>query len=208
MQLATPVRLIRPDEQRAAAAMLARSFDGDPMFRYLLPGERQRAAWLPYLFGQSLAHTLPDGGAWTTGDSLDGAILMAEPGRFPFPWTRGLGYFLRFWQRAGVPWPSWHIAKNGPQVQRAIDAMHHRGPHVYVYVLGVDPKRQGTGAGGRLMRHAVGRADALGVALYLETTNPNNIGYYRRFGLEVTEEVVAAPGVPPIWAMVRGPAQP
>ncbi len=167
------MRLIAADERRAAAAMLARSFDGDPMFRYLLPTERERAAWLPYLMGNALALTAPDGGAWTTGDNLDGAILLAEPGRYPIAWSRGLGYLLRFWQRPGLPWPSWHLAQVGLKVQRAIDALHYPQPHLYVYVLGVDPDRQGTGAGSRLLRHAVGRAHDLGVALYLETTNPN-----------------------------------
>jgi len=197
------VRPIRREERAATAAMLARSFDGDPMFRYLLPDERRRASWLPYLFSGVVAQTQPHGGAWTPGDGLDGAVLLAEPGQYPFAWTHSLGYLLRFWDRPGLPLPTWHLAWAGMPVQRAIERMHHKAPHVYVYVIGVDPDRQGTGAGGTLMRHAVGRADALGVDLYLETTNPKNLGFYRHFGLEVTAEAVVATGAPPIWGMVR-----
>ncbi len=183
--------------------MLARSFDDDPMFRYLLPDDRQRAAWLAFLFGNSVELTLADGGAWTSDAELSAAILMAEPGRYPFQWSRGLNYLVRFWDRPAMPVPTWQLARAGLPVQRALDQLHCKQPHVYVYVLGVDPGRQGSGAGGKMMRHALARADALGVALYLETTNPQNLGFYRHFGLEVTAEVACAPGAPAIWGMLR-----
>ena len=67
-------------------------------------------------------------------------------------------------------------------------------------VTGVDPSEKGRGLGGALLRAALDEAKALGVRLYLETSNPVNLGFYRRHGLEVRDEFEVH-GSPPIWTM-------
>jgi len=199
---AAGVRPIAAAEAEVAAVLLARAFDADPMFRFLLPDGRNRAVWLRVLMGLSVAQALARGGAWTTADH-GGAILTADPGGYPFAWHHGAGVLLRWWRWPGLPVPTLRLVRDGLAVDRAMARLHLRQPHVYVHVLGVDPARQGTGAGGRLMRHAVARAEAIGVPLYLETTNPRNLSFYRHCGLDVCDEVTCAPGAPPLWTMIH-----
>jgi ribosomal protein S18 acetylase RimI-like enzyme len=81
---------------------------------------------------------------------------------------------------------------------------HPKEPHWYLPMIGVDPKAQGQGLGGELMRHALARCDREKALAYLETANPRNIPLYRRFGFEVMDEIQvgAAPRMTP---MVRQP---
>lgn len=61
---------------------------------------------------------------------------------------------------------------------------------------------QGTGKGGAVIRAGLERVNAEGLPACLETAKETNIGLYRRFGFEVTEEW-RLPGGPPVWSMVR-----
>jgi predicted N-acetyltransferase YhbS len=49
----------------------------------------------------------------------------------------------------------------------------------------IDDQRRGLGS--RLVRPILERADRDGVACHLETADPANVPYYRRFGFEVVE---------------------
>jgi hypothetical protein len=54
------------------------------------------------------------------------------------------------------------------------------------------------------MRSRLDRCDAEHAPAYLESSNPDNIPYYNRFGFEVTGEIVMPDG-PTLWAMWRRP---
>lgn len=54
------------------------------------------------------------------------------------------------------------------------------------------------------MRSRLDRCDAEHAPAYLESSNPANIGYYQRFGFEVTGEIVLPDG-PSLWPMWRQP---
>ncbi|TNF31223.1 MAG: GNAT family N-acetyltransferase, partial [Deltaproteobacteria bacterium] len=83
-------------------------------------------------------------------------------------------------------------------------AEHHpRAPHWHLFQLGVDPARQGHGLGRAIMEHAVALADADRVPAYLETSNPVNLPFYRRFGFEVLETLSGGGDMPPVWTMLR-----
>jgi len=54
------------------------------------------------------------------------------------------------------------------------------------------------------MRSRLDRCDAEHAPGYLESSNPDNIAYYNRFGFEVTGEI-AMPDGPTLWSMWRRP---
>ncbi len=74
-------------------------------------------------------------------------------------------------------------------------------------MIGSDPPTvRGTGFGQALMRSRLDRCDAEYAPAYLESSNPDNIPYYERFGFRVTGEIRLPEGGPSLWPMWRQPA--
>lgn len=81
-------------------------------------------------------------------------------------------------------------------------------PHYYLGVLGVSRHVKGTGVGARLMRAFLDLSDSdpLSQGTQLETANPANLDYYRRFGFE--ERASGALGAATLWVMHRAKPPP
>ena len=62
-------------------------------------------------------------------------------------------------------------------------------PHLHLGPIGVAPEAQGRHIGHRLMERYCETFDRTGGCGYLETDRPENVGFYRRFGFEITEEI-------------------
>lgn len=96
------------------------------------------------------------------------------------------GHYFRFW--------TW-VAEHMPEE-----------PVWFLDVLGVTPSAQGLGLGSALVQHGLALADADGVAALLETGNPDNVDYYRRFGFDVWHQEAAPDGGPVVNFMMRRPS--
>ena len=55
------------------------------------------------------------------------------------------------------------------------------------------------------MRSRLDRCDAEHAPAYLESSNPDNVPYYQRFGFEVTGEITLPNGGPTLIPMWRAP---
>lgn len=194
------MRTLDPSEVPAAAALLARAFDADPMFRFLYPEDSKRAGWLRWMMGVTLRQGVRDGVVFAVddGDELAGAATCVAPGRWPL----GGWSFVRAGLALPPSLPTWRSLREGVAVDRAVLARHPPVPHWYIYVLGVDPAVAGRGHGGALLRHVTAQADESSVVAHLETTNPKNLTLYRKFGFEVVEELSIG-DAPPAWIMTR-----
>ncbi|MGH7297348.1 MAG: GNAT family N-acetyltransferase [Polyangiaceae bacterium] len=178
------VRLVRADDVAPLGAVLARSFDADPIFRAILPDDAHRARALPLLFAEWLRRLhLPLGTSYTTDDHA-GAALWSPPDR----WQIGV-------LQQAVMAPRMLRALGGRtlvalRVLLAVEGPHpHHPPHYYLRVIGCEPSRQGQGVGAALLEPVLGRCDAEGVAAYLESSNERNLPFYRRLGFEAIGEV-------------------
>ncbi len=195
--------LTRADHPAGIEA-LALAFDNDPMFRALLPDDPvRRMDWLRLIMGAMLALIGPDEHVFTTDGEVRGVIGLSPPGRFPPPQLRLLSFVLAFWKRPKFPMPTRHLQKNGFALLDLMEKLHYPHRHLYILVLGVHPSQKGQGYGRQLLAPSLELADQAGVPAYLETTNPENLGLYRRFGFEVVEEVHPWEGSPPMWTMLR-----
>jgi GNAT superfamily N-acetyltransferase len=76
------------------------------------------------------------------------------------------GYVRAFGRRLGV------CAR---YASAAVRAHPREQPHWYLAIIGVDPSRQGSGAGAALLRSRLERCDKEGMAAYLESSNPQNV---------------------------------
>ena len=74
----------------------------------------------------------------------------------------------------------------------------------YLDAIGVDPSQQRSGLGTALLRWMLARVDSDGLPAFLDTSAPDNLGYYERFGFEVTVEATLPNGIS-LWGMTRQP---
>lgn len=67
------------------------------------------------------------------------------------------------------------------------------------------PDAQGKGLGTALLNEVLNRCDSDGICAYLESSKPENVPYYERFGFTVQEEVPLPKDGPPVWRLWRDP---
>lgn len=195
------IRLASDDDLPALSAMLARAFDQDPFWRWIVGDQGDYQSRLGHGFAAQLRHLALPGGLVWCGDQHQGASLWSAPGQ----WHLGVLQQLRFlpdffrmtdWQRL------WTVSRAIQAVQDA----HPQTPHYYLQVLGVDPAHQGKGWSKPLLQIILQRADTEQKPVYLETAEESNLSLYRRYGFEVTTILTGLPGdAPPLWCMWREP---
>jgi GNAT superfamily N-acetyltransferase len=191
-----------------AGVVGARAFHNDPFFEFLAPRPIQRARGLS-LFCRSYVSVLGDAGhvlgARRPDGRLVGVAAWVKPGRYPLPVPSQLreagGAFLALASRPKA-------LVDGSKYLLAIDRVHPREDLWYLQLLVVDPSVQRLGIGGMLQRPELARADEEGLPCYLETQNPDNLPYYRRFGYETVKELHPVKNGPPLWTMRREPKDP
>jgi ribosomal protein S18 acetylase RimI-like enzyme len=86
-----------------------------------------------------------------------------------------------------------------------VEARHPKLPHYYLGGLGTDPQWQGRGLGSAVMGPVLDICDRTAVPAYLESSKEANLGFYRRHGFEVTDEVSVPDGSVRLWLMWREP---
>lgn len=199
--MATDARPASRSDVPALARALGRAFQDDPVMSWLVPAADRRAAALPVYFGAvTRHHFLAGGGAEVTtdGSGVGAAALWDPPGQWrqaPRQQIAMMPAVIRaFRGRLG---PARALAEQ-------MKAAHPSEPHWYLAIIGSDPSVRGTGSGHALMRSRLDRCDAECAPAYLESSNPDNIGYYNRFGFEITGEITI-PGGPTMWPMWRQP---
>jgi GNAT superfamily N-acetyltransferase len=88
----------------------------------------------------------------------------------------------------------------------ALAARPHQEPYWYLAIIGVDPARQGSGAGAALLRSRLALCDQEGMAAYLESSKLENVPVYQHFGFEATGVLTLPEGGPAVTTMWRRPA--
>lgn len=194
----TAVRKATHADVDGLGEVLARAFEDDPVIEWLLPqgvpGRMDRLARL-FRLGLRKRYLLHDE-VWTTPD-LAGAALWSPPGK----WKMDRGQVVR-----SAPAVLSILRGRLPLGMRGLATVEGRHPvdppHYYLGVLGADPSRQRGGVGTALLQPVLDRCDREGVGAYLESSRPENVPYYGRFGFEVREELTLPKG-PPTWLMWR-----
>lgn len=184
-----------------AIAMIGRAFHKDPLSVYVYPDGAERMRRLPLMFSIALRYTLRYGEITTT-PGITGVACWLPPERTIVSIKQLL--------RIGALTTSLKMGLPGlRRIDNAEDYMrstHQRcitEAHWYLWVLGVDPARQGQGIGGTLLRAGLERADASDLPCYLETMNPDNVPLYQKFGFAIASEGNIPGSSVRMWGMVR-----
>ena len=63
------------------------------------------------------------------------------------------------------------------------------GLSYYLWFIGVDPAEQGKGIGSQLLGEVISEGSETGRQVLLETSNVQNVKWYRKFGFEVYKKL-------------------
>jgi ribosomal protein S18 acetylase RimI-like enzyme len=180
-----------PGDREAVAGVLAAAFCDDPVWAWMIPAHgRERR--LRRLFGALARHALTSGYARMTADHR-AVALWSPPGAWKLP-PRAL--------LSAAPTVARAAGHRLPRLLRRlsdIEAHHAKQPadHWYLEFLAVHPSAQGRGLGAVLLAEGLGRFD---LPVYLESSNPRNLAFYRRNGFTVAEDLTFRQG-PPQWTL-------
>lgn len=183
------------------AGVLARAFLRDPAWVWAVPDDQHRERMLAWFF-RAIVRYARRVGEVRVREGQDAASILLPPdkprldnlqlvraGLWQMPFRAGAGAFSRFLT-----------------MRRVLEERHDvdvGSRHWYVWLIGVDPPRQGQGAGSAHLGSVYADADRDGVPCYLDTTNERNVPFYRRHGFEVVFEGAFPRGGPPLWTLVR-----
>jgi ribosomal protein S18 acetylase RimI-like enzyme len=204
----------RAEALPALAAVAARAFHDELPYSALFPDEPTRARKLLAWFRLALPGAMSAGFLVETTRAQQGMAMWSPPKHQDsrLSQLRSVPRLLpqllavvrvtdRADRRRALGW--------GRRIeQRDLELMPD--PHWSLDGLAVDPDQQRRGYGAVLVRRGLRRADAGGLATYLETNSPRNEEFYRKLGFEVIEHVAEdyPPMKIPTWRMVRPPQNP
>jgi ribosomal protein S18 acetylase RimI-like enzyme len=202
------IRRAGEDDLEALVRVLVEAFRGDPLFDWFV-GRRQHDAGATALFRSELSGAyLAMGECYAAEEPTEDpgqapaisgtAVWRPAPGAQPTPRGALLRSLPSLAQFSG--WRRLH------RLYRLIRATESRLPaeaHWYLFLLAVDPARQGEGIGSALLEATLPRVDAQRSPAYLESSKERNVTLYERHGFRVVERLDLAKGGPSLWLMWR-----
>ncbi|HYO00798.1 MAG TPA: GNAT family N-acetyltransferase [Mycobacterium sp.] len=187
----------------ALSSTLGRAFYDDPVMCWMLPDADRRRRKLHKLFSAlTRHHHLSQGGVEVVPDDSGGigsAALWDPPGK----WRQNRGEELR--AMPGLLLAFGRSLQRGLVLEEMMKKAHPEEPHWYLAIIGSDTDVRGKGYGQALMSSRLDRCDAEHAPAYLESSNPDNVPYYQRFGFEITGEITppGGPSLIPMWRPAR-----
>ena len=185
------------------AEILSSAFAGDPFYTFVFPDPERRTRLLPWLFNKLLNYANHYGLVFADSKYRGISIWLGPKHTRLLP----LGVL-----RSGLflfPFKVSHLElKRSIKLAQVSNQLHRQAvstPHFYLEAVGVEPLHQGKGLGRALVQAGISRADETRVPCYLETYNPNNLGFYGSLGFSVVGSEKALPSAPHVWGLLREP---
>ncbi|NHI94287.1 MAG: N-acetyltransferase [Candidatus Lokiarchaeota archaeon] len=178
---------LNKNKLKKAAMIFSRAFQSGPIYMQFIPDDEKRRKDLHILFEGFVCYSFKYGKIYATSENLEGimAILPSETSNITTwrmlrcgAWKYPLKFGLKF-------------IEQGKQIDEISSTIHRRiapDPHVYLWLLGVDPSKQGKGFGSKLLRYLLNDCKKKNLPCYLETGKKANLSFYEHFGFEVMEE--------------------
>jgi GNAT superfamily N-acetyltransferase len=177
----TSLRAARPEEAGELAALLTRAFADDNVLDWFLrPWSRERAAKL--FFTQILADALPHGKV-RVDDSFSACALWLPPDAQHASSGMWAGLVNAIWKlRVASPL---RLARLNAVIRTSIE-IHPPEPCYFLSFIASLPQARGRGLASALIDETLAVADTESMPAFLETADATKVGFYRRFGFELT----------------------
>jgi ribosomal protein S18 acetylase RimI-like enzyme len=195
------VRLNKSQVEPAIEA-LKNAFKETHSMKHYLPKEVNREKAVRFFISIGIHTGIKYGEVYATSSNYEGAAIWLSSDNLPIStWKMfrsvSLMAVLGFVRNGGLK-----MMRIGEYIEKA----HKRlapSKHWYLQTIGVDPKFQGKGYAGRLIRPMLEKIDAQHLPCYLETFEEKNASIYERFGFRTVERA-SIPQTPfENWAMLR-----
>ncbi|MEU3662358.1 GNAT family N-acetyltransferase [Streptomyces sp. NPDC032940] len=204
------IRTAGEDDRELVVRLLDEAFQDDPVSSWVFPGEEYRRSTHHRLMGAFTDAVLADGWIDLTEDAAACALWL------PVPADVGDGGEGDGGEGDGGEGdaPSQVREAVDPDnervelIARLTEGIHPQGrAHVYLWMIGVTPGRQGEGLGTALIEAALDRCDREELPAYLEASSARSRGLYERLGFAFTGRALDLPDGPRMWPMWREPRQ-
>jgi ribosomal protein S18 acetylase RimI-like enzyme len=122
-----------------------------------------------------------------------GGLLMSKADR------------LARWQEVASTFPP-DVVHRFQEYDERVHGFAPEQDHYYLGVIATDPLLHGRGHGAAVIRAGLALADDTALPAYLETGTERNVGYYKKFGFDVTAQLELSDGTR-IWCLTREPVR-
>ena len=213
------VRLLRDDDIEVAAGLLARAFAHDAVLCAALPDPEQRERISTRFMAHELRSCMPAASGYGVGNGgqLAGVALWYPPHVRPgsLPSTLRLARELAAEARTvlgTIPRLARPLLRDATALSRmatqrqAAFQQAARPPATCLALLATDPAHRGQGLARQLLEHVLPRCDQDGLAVWLHTSDPVNLGFYARFGFARVARISGGRLIPDLWVLRREPA--
>ncbi len=183
---------------------IMRAFRKDPFYEYVLSSPANRKKGDRALFRYMVRLGVLYGRTEAVSGKCEAAAVW-----FPSTGVPGSAWYQR---RAGVLRARLYLGREiMARYERINDKVFSLQeklapfPHWYLFLLAVDPDRQGEGLGRRLLESGLFGLDAISMPCYLETFRGDTAEMYEKFGFRTLEERCLSEEGLKVFCMIRHP---
>jgi GNAT superfamily N-acetyltransferase len=193
-----PIVRVTSDRLPQVVSMSARAFIDEAMFRWVLGEVDDPLSAVEAEFAATDAVAADLRCLWEAGDAL-GAARWVSPDASPVYWER-----CKAFSSDGLGLAA-YATDSGRRYEMLYECLESHEPSEPVWTLDmltVEPAQQRGGIGSALVEHGLGLARESRCASFLDTSRPELVGYYARFGFQLDSEADLPEGGPHLWFMV------
>lgn len=189
-------------QAKPAIEVLKNSFKETHSMKYYLPNDVNREKAVRCFLSIGVHTGIKYGEVYATSSNYEGAAIWMSSDNLPITTWKMFSSVSLMAVLGFVRYGGLKMMKVGDYIEKT----HKRlapSKHWYLQTIGVDPKLQGKGYAGRLIRPMLAKIDIQHLPCYLETFEEKNASIYERFGFKIIERS-SIPQTPfENWAMLR-----
>ncbi len=172
---------IKESDINKAAQVLGKSFLGSSTFKFVFPDEHIRISKISHIQSYVIKLGMHNGFVTVPSKNIEGVAVWIDTSIKNSPLMDGLkaGIFSLFCT-IGIKSFS-RLVKIGSENEKVRTSILKGKTHLVLEVIGVDPKYQNQGFAHKLISSGLKSADKMKIPCYLETSNPANIDFYRKY---------------------------
>jgi len=198
------MRLRRHDVGKAAQ-MCGRAFRNTPHVAHFFPDTGRTTVDAVAMFEMRIRYGLLYGEVHVASPGLEGIAVWIPSARATMTmWQQIRAGGMRLYRSVGSDAVArmTHVAEHNDRLR----TQHAPDKHWFLAILAVDPAHQHAGHATRLMESMLARFDRESLTCYVETTEPELLAFYKRFGFELGNESTVPGTDLTVWPLIRPPA--